>query len=522
MILHSRRKTIMPDLSKVTALLPGVADYLIYAAIAIVTLIGVLKCLCPLWHTTGALKRAIRKLQEDAGNTGKPVWQEPGFVGKRLRGSWMRFLQNAEQLDRRGLPTNVEDYINDDTVTHGPGNATLAELIPNLLTSLGILGTFMGLSNGLASLNMGDATTLMAGIPNLLGGMKFAFGTSVAGISCSLVFNMLNRIAQGSSYHAIDDFVSSFTQLAMSRPLDNDVQLICQNQDRNHMLEDVTGTLTVRFADQVGSAVSEALSPVAESMDRFLLGTTRNQIEGVTHIVNQFVDRMNASLNGQFLELGKTLTLVNQNQAVTAARADASLRSVNGIVSNAEKLQNLTDNVMSHFDAYVTEMSAARNRDEHFEEGAQALLSRLQQNSQEQTNMIVLMRKYQEELNTSLNRFREQSSDSMISMRKGGENNRTEMENASRELRESGREFGKNCEKFAAEIGESFNGTMNGFANTMNEMLNSLNSKIDVLAGKGNKNETVAVTGEIQRTLTELKRDVTGIYETLDKMSKEA
>ena len=125
----------MPDLSKVTAILPNIADYVVYGAIAVVTLIGLFKCLIPLWRTTAALRRAITRLQENAGKQlDKPVWQEARFVGKRLKGSWLRFLQNAEQLDRRGLPTNVEDYINDDTVTHGPGNAGLAELIPSLLT----------------------------------------------------------------------------------------------------------------------------------------------------------------------------------------------------------------------------------------------------------------------------------------------------------------------------------------------------------------------------------------------------
>ena len=127
-------------------LMANVVDIIVYAAIALVTLIGVFKCLLPLRTTTHALRRAIRRLQQDAGNhQGTPVWQEKRFMGNRLKGSWLRFLQNAEQLDRRGLPCNVEDYINDDTVTHGPGNATLAELIPGLLTSLGILGTFMGM-----------------------------------------------------------------------------------------------------------------------------------------------------------------------------------------------------------------------------------------------------------------------------------------------------------------------------------------------------------------------------------------
>ena len=89
----------MPDLSHVTSVLPDLADWAVYLAIAVVTLIGVFKCLCPLWATSRALLKAIRQLQAHAGVSGeKPIWQESGFLGKRLRGSWLRFLQNAIQL----------------------------------------------------------------------------------------------------------------------------------------------------------------------------------------------------------------------------------------------------------------------------------------------------------------------------------------------------------------------------------------------------------------------------------------
>ena len=368
----------LPDLSKVTAILPDLADYIVYAAIAAVTLIGFFKCLLPLWKTTSALRRAIRRLQEHAGEPGKPVWQEAGFMGKRMKGSWLRFLQNAEQLDRRGLPTNVEDYINDDTVTHSHGNATLAELIPNLLTSLGILGTFMGLSRGLSSLNFADASQLISGIPDLLSGMRFAFGTSVAGISCSLIFNMVNRISQGSSYRAIDDFVSSFTTLAMSRPLDNDVQLICQNQDRNHMLQGVTETLADRLAENVGLAVNRAMEPVTGSMDRFIVGATRNQIEGVHRIVERFLDEMDRALGGQIQHLGETMDMVSANQMSAARQAGDTLRSAGGIVQDARELRAMTDQMLTRFDAYVAEMQKTRTRDEGFEKRTAELMTKME------------------------------------------------------------------------------------------------------------------------------------------------
>ena len=379
----------MPDLSKVTAILPGLADYVVYGAIAVVTLIGLFKCLIPLWRTTSALRRAIVRLQQNAGKQlDKPVWQEARFVGKRLKGCWLRFLQNAEQLDRRGLPTNVEDYINDDTVTHGPGNAGLAELIPNLLTSLGILGTFMGLSRGLSSLNFADSTQLIQGIPDLLSGMRFAFGTSVAGISCSLIFNMLNRISQGSSYRAIDDFVTSFTQLAMSRPLDNDVQMIIQNQDRNFMLQGINEKLVDRLAENVSRSISVSLAPVAESMDRFIVGTTRNQIEGVNHIVSRFLTEMDRSLGGQFSSLARTMSDLEQRQIRASQATGENLAAAEGIVRNARSLQEITSHALDQFDSYMSRIDEVRDRDENFEKNASELLREMRQESRDMTALL--------------------------------------------------------------------------------------------------------------------------------------
>ena len=379
----------MPDLSKVTAILPDLADYVIYGAIAVVTLIGLFKCLIPLWRTTAALRRAITRLQQNAGvQLEKPVWQEARFVGKRLKNSWLRFLQNAEQLDRRGLPTNVEDYINDDTVTHGPGNAGLAELIPSLLTSLGILGTFMGLSRGLSSLNFADSTQLVQGIPDLLSGMRFAFGTSVAGISCSLIFNMLNRISQGSSYRAIDDFVTSFTQLAMSRPLDNDVQMIIQNQDRNFMLQGINDTLVDRLADNVGRSITRAMAPVSDSMDRFIVAATRNQIDGVNQIVTRFLQEMDRSLGGQFTSLSQAMGALEQNQLRAAQAAGENVAAAEGIIRDARSLQEVTAHTLEQFDSFMTRINEVHERDEGFEKRAADLLDSMRKESKDMAAVI--------------------------------------------------------------------------------------------------------------------------------------
>ena len=471
---------------------PHWADVVIYAAIALVTLTGVFKCLFPLWGTTHALRRAIRRLQEHSGDrTERPVWQESRFMGKRLRGSWQRFLQNAQQLDARRLPCNVEDYINDDTVTHGPGNATLAELIPGLLTSLGILGTFLGLMRGLTGLDMTDADTLMDGIPVLLDGMRFAFGTSVAGISCSLIFNMINRIAQGTSYRAIDDFVASFQALAMERPLDNDVQMICQNEDRNTLIRSSMDQLSGSIEDSVG----RVMRPVADSMDRFLAGATRAQVDGVGRIVNAFISRMNEELNGQFYALGQTLTDVNRHQQLTMDRVDASIEAGAAIRKEAERLHGISGDIISRFEAYVAAVDTTDRRDARFQQASSDLLASMHDASVAQKAMLESLEKGQKELQASIEAYRQTAQAS------GG------MERSAQAMEKAGQRLSESCADFAAKASDALQQQLNGFERQMTALNSALKEQIETLSGL--ERSAVPQLNEMQRLLGGVEKQLT-------------
>ena len=496
-------------MNQATASLPHMVDYLVYACIAIVTAIGVIKCLLPLWNTTHALRSAIRKLQDQAGeNPERPVWQEPRFMGKRLKGCWLRFLQNAEQLDRRGLPCNVEDYINDDTVTHGPGNATLAEMIPNLLTSLGILGTFIGMTQGLSGLDVSSTDSMMSGIQTLLNGMQFAFGTSVAGVSCSLIFNMLNRIAQGSSYRAIDDFTESFTQLAMQRPLDNDVQLICQNQDRNHLLGTVTEQVSTRMASSIEGAIGRAMQPVSQSMDCFLIGATQTQIEGVQHIVNRFVEQMNSSLNGQFLTLGKTMTDMNRNQQVSMERLEQSMNAVSGIIQDAHQLHTVSGEVIDRFEHYVSEMSQARQRDERFEHTSAELLASMHQASDQQGKMLSRLQQGQENLGHALNDFQAAGARTLEQLQQNNTDATRSLRSVSQTMQDAGQQLSGSYQRFVTDVVDGLSRSLGMFEASMTDMTEAFAKKIE---SASQSSETASIAGnmaEMQKALSSMQNAI--------------
>src|SRR5690554_696211 len=69
--------------------------------------------------------------------------------------------------------------------------------VPALLTSLGVLGTFTGISFGLIQFNTAGAGVeeITSAANNLLGGMKIAFWTSVLGLFSSIIFTLRLKIS---------------------------------------------------------------------------------------------------------------------------------------------------------------------------------------------------------------------------------------------------------------------------------------------------------------------------------------
>lgn len=340
----------------------NLVDFLVYGAIALVVLVGVCKCIYPVFRNGSLLNRAVAKLEKTAGNNQRPSWREPRFLGRALRNEWQKFLLNAGQLDVRGMPCDIEDYINEDSVIDKPGHSQLAELIPSLLTSLGILGTFIGLMEGLTSVNFSDAQGTMDSIPLLLTGMRFAFATSVAGITCSLLFNMFYRMSVGRACRALDSFDEAFYELAMPRPLSPEVQLICQKQDEEERLARIAEAVGNRVSSSLEMAVSRAMDPLTKSLDTFIQGATQEQVEGVRRIVGQFVSQMNAQLSGQMTTLGHTMEMVSQGQLQTQKNLQNTLNAAQAMAADAQAMQVASVQMAQALQSWAEELKNSQTK----------------------------------------------------------------------------------------------------------------------------------------------------------------
>jgi len=333
------------DSAMLTSLTANISELAVYAAIVVVTMVGFCKCIYPLLRNSALLNRAVIKLEKSMAKDERPLWRENRFLGRSLRNEWQQFLLNAAQLDLRGMPCDFREYINEETVIDKPGHSQLAELIPGLLTSLGILGTFMGLMQGLTSVDFTNAEGTIQSIPQLLSGMRFAFATSVAGIACSLIFNMLNRMAAGRAARALDNFEDAFYDLAMPRPLQPEVQMICQKQDEDARMIQLAESIGTRVSASLEMALSRAMFPLTQSLDTFIKCATREQVDGVRRIVGQFVQQMNVSLGEQLKDLSGVICAVTEDQKENQRNLHNTMAAVQNMTKNADLIRESSSEI---------------------------------------------------------------------------------------------------------------------------------------------------------------------------------
>lgn len=452
-------------------------NFLVYIAIALVFIIGIVKCVLPVSRAGKKLRRGIRALELNP-NTVPPVWQDVKFLGKHMQGSWRRFLVNAEQLDARGMNCNVEDYVNDDTVIYSVGHAHLADAVPGLLTSLGILGTFIGLMQGLGGLDVSNAAKTMESIPQMIGGMTYAFTTSIAGISCSLIFNMLNRMAHGSATRAIDDYNDAFTEIVMQKPLEPYVQMILQQEDRTALLRHMSGDMANRVSDGIVASVERSLVPVAQQMNQFILGQTQAQIDGVNGIAENFIQQMNRSLNGQFLQLGKTLTTINQAQSVSYETISTTMSAADEIMKSLHQVQGVTKQIMESFNNYIQTLDRSRVDNEQFLQHGSEVLSGMIAAANEQTEILSNIRVSQKNIQTGMQDYANWSNQVSGVLTEQTEKTAQMAAAVTKEMNDSGRKLSENYANFVDDISRGFSVSMKLFEENLNRTMGAMNEKL--------------------------------------------
>lgn len=499
-------------------------NVLVYGAVVVCFLAGLSKCVFPLLRAARAFRRGIHNLSLfKPGEAGRPDWQDALFLGKPMQRQWSRFLTNAEQLDQRGLGCDVEEYINDQTTLRDFAHFQLAEVIPGLMTSLGILGTFIGLMRGLGNLNLDTAEGTVSSIHTMISGMTFAYGTSIAGLVGSLLFNIFFRAAQGSATGAMDDFNQAFSDIVMRRPLDEPVRYTCYMEDQASFLAGAFSEVQQRLESGIGQAVERSFAPIGQGMTHFILSETQSQVEGLNHVVNQFVAQMNSALGGQFLQLGKTLSQINQSQAVSHESLSSTMAAAETILDSIQKTGQATEAVMERFDSYVKELAQAQSSGAALAEQTAAILGGMHRDVTLQNERYQALVDAQAELSRLMEQYAAWSGRVLEAVEKQSDAASDRAYEVANEMNRSGKLLQESYGSFVQDITAGLARTIGLFEENMRDMTARMVKDLGAAMEKGGAGALdLKQFSRVQQALSDMTQALTRATRAAEQMAEGA
>ena len=456
-------------------------DTLIYIAIALVWLGALARCVLPLSRLGGRLRRAARTIiAENKQNKEKKSWNDLHFLGDSLQGPWGDFLQNAEMCDAHGESCDVTQFINEDTVIYGAGGTRLAEITPGLLTSLGILGTFLGLVTGLSGLTLtaADTAVLLTAMDKLIGGMSTAFLTSIVGVIGSLTFNMIYNSSLGKCQKSIDRFCEVFGLYAMPNPVTQETAMLAMQQEQTAYIRQAVEEVSQKMAVQMEQSILRAMLPVQRSMDNFILAATQAQVEGVDRIAQVFVQRMNVALGQEFEHLRQVLAQTGAEQVKTQQEMRAAADAISQMTQDVINMHQLSQGVLEHFEAYVKDMDDSRARVDDANRRTIGLLEAMNKTSGQQAMYLAKLQEYQAALASASQQYAAWTDRFLANAQEQTRATGREMDRVVAELHEGSQTLSGAYERFTKETQENLARTMALFDESITTSIRQLNETL--------------------------------------------
>ena len=243
-------------------------------------------CFLPMNRIIEDLEEASEKIRNDAMNSHQFLWEPYNsskvelFQEPRLRQSFQDYLFELNRIDnteKAYYKCDIGDYINTglvDSVMH----RNILNQVAGVMTGLGILGTFIGLSLGLQHFSTGTTAEVTNSIAPLMDGIKVAFHTSIYGLVFSLIFNFTYKCKLEEAEDAVEEFLDVYKKYVLNRIMEP-------------QFDKLNGTIT-------------DFSNVA----------TRNQTEALRSVTAAFLKEMEATMGGTFTRLNTVLQEAEKEQ----------------------------------------------------------------------------------------------------------------------------------------------------------------------------------------------------------------
>ncbi len=209
---------------------------------------------------------------------------------------------------------DIEDYINEEIVDSLISKKML-DIIPDILTSLGILGTFIGLVVGLKDFEPSNYEAMTSSVSSLVDGIKVAFLTSIYGLSLSLVFSYALKSAYASLTDSMSEFMDYFHNLVIpSAEAETRNIMVNYQEEQTKAIQKMTDQFSEHLANSFEKVITPSFRKMNQSMDILTETMAKGQEEMMKGLLSDFLSNMRENFQLQFDDFNQALESMTQAQ----------------------------------------------------------------------------------------------------------------------------------------------------------------------------------------------------------------
>lgn len=292
----------------------------------------------PLGRMLGRARRALETLDGAGGGPYANIDEVAQAIDevKGLDRLWVRYQQGIDRQQnaaghqapqgegttsyRSAVPADV--YFNTDTLLHAKLATSWWAAVPNILTGLGILGTFIGLAAGIHLSKLGEqsasAEQLRESLGSLLDGASLAFMTSIAGLTMSILFTLLHRFELRRLEQAIATFAATADRCFPPWTAEGlALEQLAQQREQSDALRN----FSTKLATQLGDVIDQRLGPGFQRMEATLQGIREDRGETnqeiLAGVVGQFQQALSGAAGAELKSMAETLATLDETLATS-------------------------------------------------------------------------------------------------------------------------------------------------------------------------------------------------------------
>ena len=292
-----------------------VFNFAFLAVMLIIMLVGVGIGFVRLNQTRAGLDRATGKMKQLAQSGGNMASiTTPGSTLFDVPYLDAKYQEYLTFLHKTNSPTDIGDYIGEYEINNYT-HRRLVEMVPDILTSLGILGTFVGLVLGLRGFNPNSYEAMSSSVEGLIGGIKVAFVTSIYGLSLSLTFSYWLRGTLTAVSESLDRFLDAYYTCVVP-PTDATAMnhIIANQNSQTKLMQQMQKDLAKEVAQSLSVSIEPMVAHLDQTMDTFTQVVTLQQEKLLENISERVARSMKQEFFSEFLEMRRVMGETNKTQ----------------------------------------------------------------------------------------------------------------------------------------------------------------------------------------------------------------